>query len=154
MQNTWLYPMKSLLPLIMLLCTLTAQAAMYRWVDENGVTQYSQTPPPAQDADKLKPPPPPAESPQEARRRLDLQLQQIDDRREDRELADEERRRKEEERRIARKNCDSARTNLENLQSASRRLVRMHDGSYKRLTEEERQERMQKAREQIETNCK
>ena len=146
-------PMKLLVLLIVTAIPAVAHAGLYRWVDENGVTQYSQTAPLGRDADKLKPPPPPAEDPQEARRRLDQQLQKVDDQREDRELAAEERRRREEEQRIRQQNCANARTNLERLGRTGRRLVRLPDGSYTRLTEEERQERMRKAQEIIQENC-
>ena len=34
------------------LCAASAQAAMYKWVDEKGVTQYTETPPPEGKASK------------------------------------------------------------------------------------------------------
>lgn len=52
------------LPLVLgLLPGLAAAAAMYRWVDQNGVVQYTQTPPPGLQADKVAPAPPPSANP-------------------------------------------------------------------------------------------
>jgi hypothetical protein len=141
------------IPLVTLWLSAASHAGLYRWVDENGITQYSQTPPPDGQADRLKPPPPPAEDPQAARRRLDQQLQQVDDRLEDRELAAQEKQRQDQERRARESNCQAARANLETLGGPTNRVMLMPDGSYKRLTEEERQKLMDEARQQISENC-
>ncbi len=77
-------------PLILIVFTLLISAPLaaktYRWVDENGVTVYSQKPPPAGPVIEIKPPPPPAISPEEAQRKLDAQKQRLEDLREDRAL--------------------------------------------------------------------
>jgi len=146
--------MKPPLPIVALLLACTAQAGMYRWVDDNGMTVYSQTPPPDRDAHTLKPLPPPAASPEQAQRQLDQQLQQKNDYMEDRELAAEQRRNEQDERKLIEENCRRARSNLENLEDATRRLLLMPDGSYQRLTEEDRQQRMQEARELLDQHCR
>jgi hypothetical protein len=146
--------MKPLVLLCLLLTAATTHAGMYRWVDEFGVTHYSQTPPPDQDADKIAPPPPPAVDPEEARRRLDKQLQAVDDRREDRELAAEEKRRQKEALQIDQQNCANARANMEKLERSSNRLVKSPDGTYTRFSEEQRQQHIEKARTIIDKHCK
>ena len=148
--------MKPLLTLCLLCAVVSApaQAAdFYRWVDANGVTHYSQTPPPNRETDQLEPPPPPAEAPPKARERLDAQLQKLDERREERELEAEAEHKAQEAERIRQQNCRIARSNLENLEIATNSLMRLPDGSYERMDEETRQAKMEEARRAIEKYC-
>lgn len=148
--------MKLLLTLCVLcsVVSIPAQAAdFYRWVDDNGVTHYSQTPPPHRQTDQLKPPPPPAEDPAQARERLDAQLQALNERRQEREQEAETERQALEAERIRKKNCQIARSNLENLETATNSLMRLPDGSHERLDEETRQAKMDEARQAIEKYC-
>jgi len=56
MRNRWLALLASL-------CAASAMGAVYKWVDANGVTQYSETPPPNIEARELPiQPAPPAEA--------------------------------------------------------------------------------------------
>lgn len=146
-------------PLLMLcvVCSVVstpAQAAdFYRWVDDNGVTHYSQTPPPHRQTHQLKPPPPPAEDPAQARERLDAQVQALNERRREREQEAEAERQALEAEQVRQQNCQIARSNLENLEIATNSLMRLPDGSYERLDEETRQAKMDEARQAIEKYC-
>jgi len=132
-----------------------AMAETYRWVDENGVTVYSQTPPPgATPADLIKAPPPPARSEKDAWQDLDRQWQELQDRED-----------AEKERHIQREadeklqsgldaNCQAAKHNLEILESHNRKLIKTPDGEYHRLLPEERQEHIEEARKAMEESCK
>ena len=131
-----------------------AQATMYKWVDENGVTVYSQTPPATGKSTEVKPPPPPAESPETARQRLNQRLQKLEDAAEDRELVETKQNEQEKRSDVFKANCSAAQNNLRNLEGNPRKLVGRPDGSYVRLDEEERQELLQKSREQVEKFCK
>ncbi len=147
------------LPIIFTLILLTglttgSQAAMYKWVDEDGQTVYSQTPPPSGQSTRIKPPPPPAETPEEARQRLNQRLQKFEDKAEDKELAGQKEAKDEELAEVFKRNCAAAQNNLFFLESNPRKLVGQPDGSYVRITEEERQQKMQEAREQVERFCK
>ena len=54
------------------LCAAPAQAALYKWVDEKGVTQYTETPPPEGKASKkieIAPSPPPRPASDDWRKR-------------------------------------------------------------------------------------
>ena len=127
---------------------------MYKWVDENGVTVYSQTPPATAKSTEVKPPPPPAESPETARQRLNQRLQKLDDAAEDRELAETKLNEQQNRSDALKGNCNAARNNLRNLEGNPRKLVGRSDGSYVRLDEEERQKLLQKSRAQVEKFCK
>ncbi len=131
-----------------------SQAAMYKWVDENGQTVYSQTPPASGQSTRIKPPPPPAETPEEARQRLNQRLQRFEDKAEDKELASQKEAKEEDMTEVYKSNCAAAQNNLFFLESNPRKLVGQPDGSYVRITEEERQQKMQEAREQVEKFCK
>ncbi|MEJ2576612.1 MAG: DUF4124 domain-containing protein, partial [Gammaproteobacteria bacterium] len=66
------------------------EAKTYRWVEEPGDVVYSQLPPPpGVEAEVVPPPPPPAEPPEQAIQELPEQQQQLEDLREDREIARE-----------------------------------------------------------------
>ena len=136
------------------LCAAPAAAKTYRWVDDDGVVVYSQTPPrdgrPTAD---VRPPPPPPVPPGEARRRLEERMQRLDDLREDKELAREKRAETQEGQTRRRRACEAARSNLSALQRSMNKRLRLPDGSYQRLDEDERQARLREARRHIEENC-
>lgn len=46
--------------LLLILAVVTAGATIYKWVDEKGVTHYSQTPPAKQKAQEIQAPPLPS----------------------------------------------------------------------------------------------
>ncbi len=132
-----------------------AMAETYRWVDENGGTVYSQTPPPGGiPADRIKAPPPPARSANEAWKGLDKQWQEMQDR-EDAEKEQNVQREADEKRQSEiDSNCLAAKHNLQILESNNRKLIRTPDGVYHRVLPEERQEEIEKARKIIEESCK
>ena len=146
--------MKKLALLLALMVTATAQAEIYRWVDENGVTVYSEIPPPDGEADTVKTAPAPSETPEETQQQLEADMQKLEDYREDKELAAERKQKEELSKQLDEENCRNAKTNLDNLIVAAQRLVRMPDGNYVRLTEEQRQQRMEEARKNIDEYCK
>lgn len=135
--------------------TTTICAEAYKWVDENGVVSYSQTPPPSGAADTVKIPtsPPHQEDPNEAEKSLNSLRQQLEDLEEDRQLTKESQQKKADESAIRKQNCQAARSNLRKLDGLGNRLLQTSDGQYLRLTEEERQSRMQTARDNIKSNC-
>ena len=141
---------------VLSLCVLPgAWAAMYKWVDENGQVQYSQTPPPAAQFKELKAPPPPPSSAAESQKQLqDLLERQADSqaRREaDKQDKSEEARKREE---MARR-CEQAkgqRTLLENT-PPNRVTVEGADGTIHRLTEEEHASHLAQVKKIISEAC-
>ena len=142
--------------LILILISLSLPSLLfadtYKWVNEDGVVTYSQTPPPGIEAERVnvrgsnKPTGP------SSKEKLDQLRQRMADSVEDRAL--EKKKLDEEKSKLAiqSKNCEAARSNLQKLNGLGNRLYKK-DGEYKRLTEEERQSLMQEAREQIKSNC-
>lgn len=136
-----------LIPLLLLLAhPLLATATVYQWVDENGVTVYSQTPPLSGDAREIATPSAPNNT--AAKGKLHDMRQQADNLREDRLLKKEDKTKKREEALRKKSNCEAARQNLTNLQGLGRRLY-----GGKRLTEEERQQKIEEAQKQIKESC-
>ena len=134
--------------------SLPLAAKSYRWVDENGVTVYSQKPPPSGIAKEIKPPPPPAISPEEAQRKLDAQKQTLEDLKEDRELKKKESGEKKAEAKRLKSNCEAAQKNLVGLISRPRARQKGADGEYHHITEEARQKQITEAKKHIQENCK
>lgn len=127
---------------------------MYRWVDENGVTVYSQTPPPSGDAVKLKKQHAPStEAANAARERLRKQREQAFDADQARKEAEAEQAKQAADDAQRAKNCSGARANLEMFRNLGRRMIRTPDGKIQRLSEEEVKMQIDKARGQIEAHC-
>ncbi len=144
----------SLILIAAVLACSSVAAKTYRWVDENGVTVYSQSPPPSGAATEIKPPPPPAISPEEAWRKLDAQKQKLEDLREDRELEKKAASEKKAEADRLKNNCEAAKRNLAGYIARPHARQKGADGEYRYITEEARQERMKQAKEQIKENCR
>jgi hypothetical protein len=140
----------NLIFLAFLLPAPLALAESYKWVDENGVVSYSQTAPKAIEAETISIKPPTQTSSTDELDRLKQQLQDI---REDKELAAQAAKKAKLESEQKAQNCAAARANLANLQTAGNRMLQTSDGSYLRLSEPERQHRLQLARDQIAANC-
>ena len=130
-----------------------AQAAMYKWVDENGTTQYSQFPPPGRDYQTVVPPPPPAVDPDRAQQQLEQLLQKQDEAYKARNEAAEKERAAAAATKRREANCQAARENLKLLTTGGNRRIIGPDGVAYYPTAEERQERIDKAQEQIGEFC-
>lgn len=141
---------------VVCLCLLagTAQAATYKWVDEEGNVQYSQSPPPpGVEGETIKPPPPPPVIPEAVTSETgtpdkprDVQEQNTEQEQVSKEEIDA--------RNVAirKKNCQ---TGKDNLASYTRPRVRkvQEDGTRVVLTEEERQDLIKKAEAMIKEYC-
>ncbi|MGH8489346.1 MAG: DUF4124 domain-containing protein [Gammaproteobacteria bacterium] len=126
-------------------------AEMYKWVDDQGQVQYSQSPPPGRPAQTIKSPPK-ADS-KSARETLEQQLKDAEIRSDKRqEQAETDQKTKEEagERKAA---CEAARDKLTRLEANPRILRVEKDESRTRLSEEERQAAIVEARTQVEKHC-
>ncbi len=130
-----------------------AQAAMYKWVDEHGVTHYSQFPPSEREHQTVVPPPPPAADPEGAQQRLEDLLKRQDESAKAKTEAAEKRNQAAAEAERRAKNCSIARANLDKLTNLGHRRLTGPDGAAYFPTEEERQQRIAEARKQIEEYC-
>ena len=142
----------TLITIILALTTSTAGAAMFKWTDADGSTQYGQYPPAGVQAEPVKVSPQPASQPQPAsspqQRLKELEQQQQKQSEKDTEAAAEKQRAE-----TIKKNCEIAKNNLAGLQMGGHRLTRLPDGSYTRLSEEERLSRVADAEKHIKEYC-
>jgi parvulin-like peptidyl-prolyl isomerase len=125
----------------------------YRWVDENGVVSYSQTPPPNHQAEILNIKSQSKTDGANAQQKLDDLRQRLQEQNKQRQLAKESADKARQEQLTREKNCRSARSNLSKLEGLGTRLLKTPEGDYIRLSEEQRQQRMESARQQIKLNC-
>jgi len=136
------------------LCSF-ASGGMYRWVDEHGVIVYSQTPPASGDAVQIKPHPGPRASDQEAAQERLESVTGKPSAPDDRQTpGGEDKKQKAQENARRAENCSAARQNLETLKNLGNRLVRMPDGRYVRLSEDQVETKINEAQQQIDSNCK
>jgi hypothetical protein len=133
--------------LLLALCGNVMAAQVYKWVDAQGVTHFGAQPPQGQQVETVNTVTAPAKSaatPQPpAQEEADADQSSID-RKVKQQVAAQEAERK--------RYCETMRTNLAQLQNNPR--VRVEDnGETRRLTEEERQSRINETRDKIAENC-
>ena len=136
------------------LLTGAVLAETYKWVDEEGNVQYTQTPPPpGVEGETIKPPPPPQVIPEAAAsgteppdKPEDTQKQNTEQEQVGKEEIDAK------NVAIRNKNCQAGK---DNLASYTRPRVRITQADSSRVvaTEEERQEMIKKAEAMIKENC-
>ena len=125
-------------------------AKTYKWVDENGVTQYTATPPPTGDFKAIKAPSKPAVDPAKAQSELEKRLEAFTKRKDDANKAQKEADEKATNNANKKANCEKARKNLTTINTKV--IVRKADGSI--LTEKERADRTKRANDAIKKYCK
>lgn len=143
---------RTLIGSILLLAMAGAQAAMYKWKDEHGNTQFGQFPPSGVKAERMKAPHAPASSGQSGPSLQDRVKALEEKQGQNREKALIE---KEEKERAAqlKQNCDNARKTIQLLERGGNRRYRMPDGTVKRLDEKETRRRIDESRKYIKENC-
>ena len=137
---------------------MAAQAAaapsFYKWVDENGVVTYSQTPPPRQPAARVQGAPPPAEDPTQAREKLDQQIKALDAARESRLATEAEEEQERAQQAQIDAACEQARQRLQQFPGSPRALVKDPDGTMRRVNDEEWAELRREAENRVKEWCK
>ncbi len=147
--------MKIQLSLYLLLLPAIALAGVYRWTDDQGNVVYSQTPPPdGRPVERMAPPPLPAEPPHAARKRLERIHKRLEESAKARQRRKREAAKTDADAARRQQNCRAARENLERLTNRpSNTLYRVGENDYRRLTPEERRQRIEKMRKIVKENC-
>ena len=131
-----------------------AAAKLYKWVDENGVTQYTAYPPPKGDYKNIKAPPKPAVEPAKAKSDLEQRIEDFNKRRDDGSKSKAEADKKSAEAAENKAKCAKAKQNLEYYETHPRIKFKDNDGQVSVLGEEQRQKKMQDIRDVIIQVCK
>jgi len=132
----------------------TMEARVYKWVDSEGVTQYSQSPPASGTAKEIAPPPLPSATRQ-------MQKSATSDTGSNTKSADEGATKEKgasaddiaESEKIRTENCSIAKSNLDLYTNLGKKLLKTPGGLYKRLTEDERQEKIKQSEESVKEFC-
>lgn len=141
------------LVLTAMLLSFSVHAQIYKWVDENGQTHYSEQPPASGEAQQINVPPPPPIDPDAAREDIEelIESQQAADQAE--QEAAEQAEQAARQQAILKENCRIARENLRLYQNNPGRRMLDEEGNVTRLREEERQQKIQEYQEQVDQFC-
>lgn len=127
---------------------------MYKWIDDQGEVHYSQFPPSGGKSEKMRAPSsPPATAVESAENNLQKQIKDMNQEEEEQLQGAKDAESWAKIQKIRRKNCETANKNLANLQRGGNVRYLGPDGQAMRLTEEERQKRIEEANKQIKENC-
>lgn len=132
-----------------------ASAEIYKWTDANGETQYSQIPPlHGVKSEKIQSASPPADNPDTTSNTLQEQVDTMN-----KDIAEQEIEEKKDNLRTEiddayERNCTTATNNLAKLQEGGRKRYLTPDGKVTHLSEEQRQQRINEAKDQIDEFCK
>jgi hypothetical protein len=152
------YPLISVLLCALLSMTTSAVAATYKWVDENGQTVYSQTPPPSgtQGVERIKGPPraPSNSGAPDAAQKTKDDAAAFDERRDDRKNQEQDKKKMQQADAKRKEHCDGMRADIETL--TNKPIVRRtsEDGSESVvMTTEERESDVKMLRERLKKEC-
>ena len=127
---------------------------MYKWTDDQGEVHYSQFPPSGGKAEKMQAPRPvPAAAADSAESDLQTQIKAMDKENEEQLQGAKDAESRAKIQKIRRENCETANKNLTNLQRGGNVRYVGANGEVIRLSEEERQKRIEEANAQIKENC-
>jgi hypothetical protein len=132
-----------------------ARGEIYKWTDAAGEVQYTQVPPPnGIESEEIEGAPPPADDPDTINEQLQKQVDAMDE-----SIAEKENKTKEENLRqeidaAYERNCTASKNNLAKLQEGGRKRYKTADGQVMHFSEEERQRRINEAKDQIDEFCK
>ncbi|MGK0673114.1 MAG: DUF4124 domain-containing protein [Halothiobacillaceae bacterium] len=131
------------LPLLLAVLAAPCQAAIYKWVDERGVTHYTEHPPASGKGQEIQPrvpppatpaAPPAAKAPRTTEQTSPHEVMAIPAEK----MAEQ---------------CRNARQRLQQLEASPRLLIKGPDGEMQRVPEEERQRMMDEERKRIQLYC-
>ena len=129
-----------------------SKAKMYKWTDEHGQVHYTQSPPAGQPAEEVKPPPP--VDTEKALKVLEEQKKRAESLHEERLKKAEESEKAKQQQAESKSKCAAAQKELEGLTQSQRVFERDTQGYPKRISEEQRQEAIARARQQLSEFCK
>ena len=131
-----------------------SHARLYKWIDADGNTHYTQQPPPdGIAAENIKLPASVNIDTEQATKSFEEQQKKAQELSETAEKEEKERIRQEEHADLKKENCKKAKAKLENVQSSGRIRAVDEEGNVIRATEEERQRRIKDAQEKIKKWC-
>lgn len=144
--------MKHLVITLSLVISFNVSAEVYKWVDENGNTHYSQSPP-TSDAEVKKIDINTKHDAADAQEKVSKQTEKADALREERITKAEEKAKLEQEKKAQQEKCDQAKNALASYTGNPRLLTEADDGGQRKLNEEERQQRILESKKAVNDFC-
>jgi hypothetical protein len=141
----------TLLAISFFMSQFASATSMYKWVDEEGNVQYTQSPPPRDIEYSTLKPPPKIDS-ERSQNQLEKRKSKVNELREERQKRTADKKTSEEEKTRLKKNCATAKANLASY-VMPRVKITAKDGSVIRITEEDRQRRITEAKERVQEFC-
>lgn len=149
--------MRSAAALVLLAClSLSAQAGLNKWVDENGKVHYSDSPPvdakvePVRNITGKGQESAPADYSSKSYSQREAELNKS---RQEKKEATEKSAREAAQQQERKQNCAAARDNLRALESGTRLVTYDENGEKRFLDDAERSQRLNSAREAVKANC-
>ena len=131
-----------------------ASAEIYKWTDASGETQYSQMPPPSGiKIEEIQGSTPPAESTDSSPDSLKEQVDAMNEDIAGQEIEEKKQGLQKQIDDAYERNCTTATNNLAKLQAGGNKRYLTSDGKVTHLTEEQRQQRVNDAKDQIDEFC-
>jgi len=142
------------IPFLAIAVTASAQASeVYKWIDEEGITHYEEHAPTNKDYSLVKTYGEVPSGAEDAKQRLEQQ-------RSDKKMADEkgvdyakQKKAADQQAMVRAENCKGAQNNLKTIQENARVRLLGEDGEFRYLSDEERQQQIDTAKEMIAANC-
>ncbi len=138
---------------ILLLIAQPANAEVHKWTDANGNVHYSQIKPNDTNTETVAPPPKPAVDPDIAAEKLNERVETNRKAEQEKYITDQKEEHLKQQEAVQKQNCRAATQNLKLYRSYGRVRVKETDGSYTRLSEEERQQRISDMKEKVKEYC-
>jgi len=140
--------------LLLLLSSSVFATQVYKWVDENGQTQFSQFPPTSVEtnANKVDVKAQPASNPEAANRLKDMRQKLLESSVERNTESEKDKEDAEQAKRMA-ENCERAKQHVRDLENNGRIYKTLENGERHWYSEQERMEQIQKAKEQVSRFC-
>lgn len=135
---------------ILMAASLSVPAAFYKWVDEHGVTQYSQNPPPSGQYQEIRSPSPASHSNSEQQPADTSPIQKDAATPAEAPPQDDQKQAKQQARE---QNCQLAQQRLSELENHARIRYTGVDGSVRVMSEEEKQTKLVATRKMMEDMC-
>ena len=144
---------KKYIAFILLFINFPSIAEMYKWVDENGNTHYSQSPPVSSDVNVETIAPLPPVDTSNAQQDLQQTVEKAKSLREERLVAKENKEKEENDKQQLKERCQQLKERLYSLQVRPRANKKDAEGNLVRMTEDERQEDITKTKTEIKEKC-
>ena len=149
---------KRLLTSVLIFSTLTLSTNIqagkfYKWVDESGATHYTETPPPNTQSTTVRTQGQDPKNAEQAQAKLSEQRKTFAEAIADKQEASKKSAVEAENEKIKKTNCDTAKNNLKMLEEHSRIREKGENGEYVVIGEEQRQAKIQTAKQNIKEFC-